>query len=268
MSNIKGTLKINVLKRRSLKKDLFFFTITWMIILSLIFISTTKNFAYHGSEEIDVPEVRIIEPQETEEVEEEPEVTETSVRLPERVETDVDTLSEEDTYLDTTVEESDNTSNDVVETEEPVEEEPECEIIEEPEPRYQITDEEYDILSRVVEAEVEGYDVWIQKGLSHEEIINAKTRVAQVFLNRVENESFKHRTLKDALLYPNATSTLKDGRYYKVKVTEYTTEAVDLALSPYTPDLTQGALYFSSGSGRSYGDTQLFTDAVGHKFSR
>ena len=141
------------------------------------------------------------------------------------------------------------------------------EVVEEPAPvRYEITSEEYDILCRVVEAEVEGYDVWVSRGLNHEQIINAKTRVAQVFLNRVESSRFDVSTLKSALLQNNATSTIKDGRYYSTTVTEYTREAVDKALSAYTPDLTMGALFFSSGN--SGNGTAIFTDEVGHTFSK
>ena len=133
--------------------------------------------------------------------------------------------------------------------------------------RYDCTDEEYNILCRVVEAEVTGYEIWVEKGLSHDDIINAKARVAQVFLNRVENQKFDANTLKSALLARNATSTLIDGRYYTVSVTEHTREAVDKALSIYTPDMTQGATYFSSGKANRPTSHVLFKDSVGHIFA-
>lgn len=141
-------------------------------------------------------------------------------------------------------------------------------VVEEPQPRYIPTEEEYQLLCQLVEAEVTGYDVWRKKGLSHEEIINAKVRVAQVFLNRVESDRFPYDTLKGCILEPSATSTILDGRFYQVRVTEYTKEAVAMALSPYTPDMTKAALFFSSGPGEPYGGGTMFTDEVGHKFAR
>lgn len=155
-----------------------------------------------------------------------------------------------------------------LETEESMKEEELAETIAEPAPRYITTEEEYQLLCQLVEAEVEGYEIWLQKGLTHEEIINAKARVAQVFLNRVESNRFRYNTLKECIMEPFATSTLIDGRFYKVKVTEYTKEAVEVALSPYTPDMTQGALFFSSGPSEPYGGGTIFMDDVGHKFAR
>lgn len=135
--------------------------------------------------------------------------------------------------------------------------------------RYAITDDEYQILLRVVEAEVTG-EKFAYHGteVSREDLLKAKIRVAQVFLNRVEDTSkFKEdKSLKDALLRPGATSTLIDGRYYEVSITDITREAVEIALLNDTEDYTQNALFFSSGTTYcAYGD-YLFTDEVGHSF--
>ena len=75
-----------------------------------------------------------------------------------------------------------------------------------------------------------------------------KLRVAQVFMNRVEdNKKFKSiNNLYEALTQPGATSTLIDGRYYEVEITDVTREAVHKALLKDTPDYTQGALFFNS----------------------
>ena len=225
------------------------------------------------------------------------------VRTPERVEDAVDPLSEETTEVAVTeVLESDDTSNELgssteeSETEEveeesaPEEEATSEEVVDEteeegedvqeesldeectyvPSVRYTVTEEEMNLLLCVVEAEVTGYDCWIQRGLTHDQIINAKARVAQVFLNRVENQGHDFAdvaTLEDALLQENATSTIKDGRITKVEVTEYTYEAVTKALDYQTEDLTQGALFFSSGNSGRCG-TKLFTDEVGHTFAK
>ena len=135
--------------------------------------------------------------------------------------------------------------------------------------RYAISDDEYQILLRVVEAEVTG-EKFTYNGttVSTDDLLKAKVRVAQVFLNRVEdtNKFKEDNSLKDALLRPGATSTLIDGRYYDVTITDLTRKAVDIALLNETEDYTNNALFFSSGTKYcAYGDW-LFTDAVGHSF--
>ena len=145
----------------------------------------------------------------------------------------------------------------------------EAKILEKPEQRFYIDNETREILERVVEAEVTGSS-YSYKGtkLTYDQLLHAKIRVAQVFMNRVDayREFSKIDTLKESLLYPYATSTISDGRYYKVSVTDITKEAVDLALLNETPDYTDGALYFASGTTSSpYGDL-LFVDDVGHAF--
>ena len=139
----------------------------------------------------------------------------------------------------------------------------------EPEYRYELSDEERTILEKVVEAEVGSSFNYNGEKVSEEEILKSKIRVAQVFYNRVEDESKFSciDNMKESLLYPGATSTIGNGSYYKVKVTELTKEAVELALLETTEDYSKGALFFHSGSSTSspYGN-YLFTDSVGHKF--
>lgn len=135
--------------------------------------------------------------------------------------------------------------------------------------RYAISDDEYQILLRVVEAEVTGENFKYNGTIvSTDDLLKAKVRVAQVFLNRVEdtNKFKEDKSLKDALLRPGATSTMIDGRYYDVTITDLTREAVDIALLNDTEDYTNKALFFSSGTTYcAYGEW-LFTDAVGHSF--
>lgn len=137
--------------------------------------------------------------------------------------------------------------------------------------RYAITDDEYQILLRVVEAEVTG-ETFRYNGVdvSKEDLLKAKVRVAQVFLNRVEdtNKFSEDKSLKDALLRPGATSTMIDGRYYEVTVTNLTREAVEVALLNETEDYTDNALFFSSGTKYCAYGKYLFTDEVGHSFFR
>lgn len=139
----------------------------------------------------------------------------------------------------------------------------------EPQVVYNMTDEEEEIFLRVVEAEVTGTSYrYNGQTVNEDEMLLSKIRVAQVFLNRVfDDTKFSDiTTLKDALLQENASSTFKDGRYYTVEVTDLTKEAVRLAMLQSTEDYSKGALFFSSGSvGCKYGE-YIFTDAVGHSF--
>lgn len=134
--------------------------------------------------------------------------------------------------------------------------------------RMYIDDNTKEILTRVVEAEVTG-SKFNYKGhnLTYDELLVSKIRVAQVFMNRVEdNKSFRSiDSLYEALTDRNASATFVDGRYHSVNVTDITREAVELALQKSTPDYTNGALFFTSGSTCAYGN-YLFTDAVGHSF--
>lgn len=143
------------------------------------------------------------------------------------------------------------------------------EILEKDKPRMVIDDKTMEILIRVVEAEVTG-DSFRYRGdeLTYEELLLCKIRVAQVFMNRVEDEESFARidSLYESLTEENASATFKDGRYYEVEITEISREACRLALLSSTPDYTDGALYFSSGTTTNkYGDF-LFTDDVGHSF--
>lgn len=101
--------------------------------------------------------------------------------------------------------------------------------------RYDATDEEREILCRIVEAEAGGED------------LNGKMLVAGVVLNRVENDKFPD-TIKEVVFQTDhgicQFSPVRDGRYRKVKITEETVEAVDRALMG--EDDSGGALYFVS----------------------
>lgn len=145
----------------------------------------------------------------------------------------------------------------------------EAEVVETPEYRMEINNETLEVLTRVVEAEVTGSS-YTYKGekLTYDELLQSKIRVAQVFMNRVEdNDSFKFiDDLYESLTYKGASSTFGDGRYYKVEITDITREAVKLALLAETQDYTDGALYFSSGTTECAYGNYMFTDDVGHSF--
>ena len=125
-----------------------------------------------------------------------------------------------------------------------------------------ITQQDYDNMLRIVEAEAGGEDR------------TGKLLVANVILNRVENENFPD-TVTDVIFQKEKGvcqfSPVSDGRFYTVDVSEETIQAVNAAL--YGEDCSEGALYFMA---RKYADkekgawfdkhlTKLFTYG-GHEF--
>lgn len=100
---------------------------------------------------------------------------------------------------------------------------------------FGISKREYEILTRIVEAETTGSD------------IKGKQIVANVILNRVANKNFPD-SIEGVVFQKNGTvyqfSPICDGRYESVVVTETTKEAVNQALSG--TDDSQGALYFAN----------------------
>ena len=106
----------------------------------------------------------------------------------------------------------------------------------------EITQSEYENLLRIVEAEAGGED---RKG---------KILVANVILNRVANEQFPD-TVTEVIFQQEKGicqfSPIRDGRFYSVKVSKETVEAVDAAL--YGEDQSDGALYFMA---RAYADKE------------
>lgn len=136
--------------------------------------------------------------------------------------------------------------------------------------RSSVTEEELIFIEQVVEAEVTGTTYkYNGQHVNEEEMLLSKIRVAQVFLNRVDDmERFSHiTTLYEAVSEPGASSTVGSGRCYRVTVTNLTKEAVQIALDPSTEDLTDGALFFlANGAMHNKYGNYLFTDSVGHSF--
>lgn len=95
------------------------------------------------------------------------------------------------------------------------------------------SDDELDVLYRIVEAEATGED------------IVGKILVANVILNRVNHESFPD-TIREVVFQKAGGcyqfSPISDKRFWTVKVTEETKEAVIRAVSG--EDYSRGALYF------------------------
>ena len=93
--------------------------------------------------------------------------------------------------------------------------------------RYAITDDEYQLLLRLVEAEAGGED------------IKGRMLVANVVLNRVEEKGV---TVSEVILQKGQFSPVSSGKIFKVKVSKKTIEAVERVLDG--EDESQGALYF------------------------
>lgn len=104
--------------------------------------------------------------------------------------------------------------------------------------RLDISDEDYEVLLRIVEAEAGGEDE------------DGKLLVANVVLNRVEAKAFPDTVKEVVFQKENGTSQfspVSDGRYYTVQVSEETENAVERAL--WGEDISEGALYFASRKG-------------------
>lgn len=98
-----------------------------------------------------------------------------------------------------------------------------------------VTQSEYDNLLCLVEAEAGGED------------LIGKMLVANVVLNRVKDKNFPNSINEVIFQSDNGVtqfSPISDGRFYSVKVSEETVEAVNLVLQG--EDYSQGALYFAA----------------------
>lgn len=104
-----------------------------------------------------------------------------------------------------------------------------------------LSQEDYEVLLRIVEAEAGGEDA------------EGKMLVAGVVLNRVADEAFPDTVREVVFQRKNGTSQFSpvySGRYDSVKISEETIEAVERVLCG--EDITEGALYFAA---RKYADT-------------
>lgn len=124
------------------------------------------------------------------------------------------------------------------------------------------TKEEVEMLERIVEAEATGEDM---KG---------KILVANVIFNRMEDEEFPD-TIEDVIFQKvgdeHQFSPIRDKRYWKVKVTSETKDAVSRALDG--EDYSQGALYFMARKRARKSSTKWFDNNLdwlfkhgGHEF--
>lgn len=117
--------------------------------------------------------------------------------------------------------------------------------------KIKISSNEKKILQRIVEAEATGED------------ITGKMLVANVVLNRVNNRNFPD-SIKGVVFQKNGSvyqfSPIKDGRYYKVNISDETKKAVERVLNG--EDKSEGALYFMSRSIAKASSVTWFDDSL------
>ena len=122
--------------------------------------------------------------------------------------------------------------------------------------QYNLSDTDYDSLLRIVEAEAGGEDM------------DGKLLVANVVLNRVNNEKFPD-TVTEVIMQKGQgvaqfTPTV-DGRFQNVTISEETYKAVERAL--YGEDISKGALYFCARQKADSGRLQWFDQNLTKLFS-
>lgn len=109
--------------------------------------------------------------------------------------------------------------------------------------RFAITDDEYQVLLKIVEAEAPDED------------IEGKMLVANVVLNRMEI-GFGGDTISEVVFAKNQFEPAGNGRIFKVVPTEETIEAVERVLDG--EDISEGALYFIARAKASKSGTRWF----------
>lgn len=125
-----------------------------------------------------------------------------------------------------------------------------------------VTQSEYENLLRIVEAEAGGED---QIG---------KMLVANVVLNRVEDEHFPN-SINEVIFQADhgvtQFSPISDGRFYSVKISQETIDAVNQVLQG--EDNSQGALYFAARNAANEENMRWFDETLewlfaygGHEF--
>lgn len=128
--------------------------------------------------------------------------------------------------------------------------------------KIKVTQSEYDNLLRIVEAEAGGED------------LIGKMLVANVVLNRVEDEHFPNN-INDVIFQSDngvtQFSPISDGRFYSVKISQETIEAVNQVLQG--EDNSRGALYFAARKAANVEKMRWFDEELewlfaygGHEF--
>lgn len=122
----------------------------------------------------------------------------------------------------------------------------------------QVSQEDKQVLQRIVEAEATGQSV------------EGKLLVANVILNRVKSSTFPN-TVQKVVFQKGQFSPISDGRYYSVSVSQTTVDAVERALKG--EDRSYGALYFMARKRSTQSNIRWFDNNLtlvcsygGHEF--
>ena len=102
-------------------------------------------------------------------------------------------------------------------------------------------------MEKIVEAEATGYDE------------EHKLAIANVILNRVKSQNFPN-TIENVVFQKRQFSPIADGRYYTVKVTESTKNAVKRALNG--ENNSEGSLYFMNPKASSSKNVKWFKNSL------
>lgn len=130
-----------------------------------------------------------------------------------------------------------------------------CDFVEK-NPECILSENDYEILLKIVEAEAGGEDE------------NGKLLVANVILNRVESELFPDTVADVVYQCSGGTyqfSPVKDGRLDRVIVSDETINAVERAL--HGEDISQGAMYFMARCAVSAGNSSWFDKELTRLFA-
>ena len=121
--------------------------------------------------------------------------------------------------------------------------------------KKKLSNEELEVLQRIVEAEATGEDIY------------GKILVANVVINRVNDEYFPD-TISEVVFQKSGGSyqfsPTRDGRYWSVEISKSTIEAVNRALAG--EDYSQGALYFFARKLTSQSKAQWFDESLNRLF--
>jgi cell wall-associated NlpC family hydrolase len=115
-----------------------------------------------------------------------------------------------------------------------------------------LSEDDYEILCRIVEAEAGG---------SSESV---KIAVADTILNRVASDKFPN-SIYDVVFAGHQFSPVWNGRYYKVTIQQATRNAVDKALNG--ADRSMGALYFMNPDYSDPGNVKWFHGSLTYLFT-
>lgn len=122
-------------------------------------------------------------------------------------------------------------------------------------PKVKVTQSEYDNLLRLVEAEAGGED------------LIGKMLVANVVLNRVRDKHFPN-TINEVIFQSSngiaQFSPISDGRFYTIRVSNETIEAVNRVLQG--EDNSRGALYFAARKLASEENMRWFDEKLNSLF--